>query len=167
MKSFAAALWWLAASSLCGAQIVERDISASELTAITGLPLEQAVQKRELYKAPLKAALKRQMNQIGKDCQAIEGQQPYNICMGKADQQADADLVIFYDNLPMLCYNQSELSALQRCEQVWQEYRRSAMHAANWPEGTAGPGIRGLVDLSLIRSHIQVLVEIYDLNISQ
>lgn len=106
---------------------------------------------------------------MGKDCEEVQGQQPYNVCMGRSDEQTDKDFAIFYNNLQMLCHDQDQLKALQAFQATWLEYRGSAMKAtrAVWPDGTAAPGVEGMVYLSLVRNQMRVLREIYDMNISQ
>jgi len=159
-------------SSACShAQITSKNISAAQLQAVIGLPLDQAVKLRETYKIPLKSAYARQIALVGRDCQAEsdQGQQPYNICMGQAEVQADKDFAIFYNNLQMLCHDQDQLTTLQAFEAIWQVYKDSAMKAthASWPDGTGAPGFASQVYLSLLRNHMRELDEIYDLNISQ
>ena len=97
------------------------DISRSQLQAVIGLPLSQAVTQRETFKEPLRSAYQRQISRIDKDCQAEsqQGQQPYNICMGQVEQQADNDFALFYNNLQMLCHDQDQLTTLQASEKVW------------------------------------------------
>jgi uncharacterized protein YecT (DUF1311 family) len=111
------------------------------------------------------------MELAGKDCQmeSTQGQQPYNICMGKADELADRDFAAFYNNLQMLCHDQNQLSSLQQSEIHWRAYSDSAMRAVRsaWPDGTAAPGVAGQVYLSLVRDYMHALGEIYSLNISQ
>ncbi|WP_221312825.1 lysozyme inhibitor LprI family protein [Granulicella aggregans] len=140
--------------------------SINELQSVIGLPLSQAVAAREVYKKPLKAALARQ---AGTACQTTSGQQPYNVCMGKEDETAYSDFAIFYNNLQMLCHDQDQLLTLQQSEKQWKAYSDSTMKAtrAAWPDGTAAPGVAGQVYLSLVRDYMRLLVEIYDLNISQ
>jgi hypothetical protein len=36
------------------------------------------------------------------EVEANQGQQPYNICMGKAEEQIDEDYASFYNNLQLL-----------------------------------------------------------------
>lgn len=104
----------------------------------------------------------------GKDCEDVQAQQPYNVCMGHADEQADKDFATFYNNLQMLCHDQTQLAALQALQATWQQYRDNAMKAtrAVWPDGTAAPGVEGLVYLSLVRNQMRVLGEIYQMNIA-
>jgi uncharacterized protein YecT (DUF1311 family) len=105
------------------------------------------------------------------DCQTEDdrGQQQYNICMGQADEEADKDFAIFYNNLQMLCHDQDQLATLQDSEKTWKIYSESAMKAARaaWPNGTGAPGFAGQVYLSLVRDYMRELNEIYGLNISQ
>jgi uncharacterized protein YecT (DUF1311 family) len=160
------------AAALSGAaQTAQQDVHPSQLKALLDQPLEQAVQKRNLYKEPLRAAYARQSALVGKDCavEADHGQQPFNICIGLADEQARKDYAIFYNNLQMLCNSQDQLIALQMSEASWISYRENAMKAANvsWPDGTASPGVVGRVYLSLLRDRMNELYETYDLNISQ
>lgn len=147
------------------------DIAPAQLQRILALPLSQAVQQREQYKQPLRAAYNRQSELAGKDCpaEAELGQQPYNICIGKATEQADADFAVFYNNLQMLCHDQDQLTTLQASEHVWQQYRDAAMNAAHaaWPEGTGAPGFAGEVYLTLVRNRMKELYKIYGLNIAQ
>src|ERR1035441_9994178 len=81
----------LALPLFCNGQHASEDISPAQLQTVIDLPLGQAVEQRETYKAPLRAAYDRQITMTGKDCQAESeaGQQPYNVCMGQADVQAD------------------------------------------------------------------------------
>lgn len=146
-----------------------QDIPAAQLQVILALPLGQAVQQRQLYKPPLQAALASQREPAGKTCGNAAGQQPYNLCMGQADQQADADYAVFYNNLQLLCHSQQQLTALQASERAWLAYKASAMHAAevSWPDGTGAPGMHGQVYLALIRQRMLLLSSIYDLNITQ
>lgn len=148
-----------------------QDISVAQLDRVMQLPLTQAVKQREIYKVPLKAAYERQMGLVGKDCSAesVQGQQPYNICMGYATEQADRDFATFYNNLQMLCHDQDQLAALQSSRRAWESYRDSAMKAAQaaWSEGTGAPGFASEVYLSLLRNYMQELDEIYGLNIAQ
>ena len=156
---------------LCHAQAASDDISPTQLQTILSLPLNQAVKQREVYKVPLKSAYDRQNALRDKDCQAQSdvGQQPYNVCMGEAAEQADKDLAIFYRNLQMLCHGQDELTTLQTLHKTWLLYKESAMKAAHaaWPDGTGAPGFAAQVYLSSVRDHMRELREIYGLNISQ
>ncbi len=147
----------------------EQDISPARLESILSLPLGQAIEQRELYKEPLMAAYDRQLALMGKDCQEVDGQQPYNICMGKADERADADFALFYNNLQMLCHDQSQLASLQASQQSWKRYQQSAMQAthAAWPDGSGAPGFASQVHLSLLRDRMKELHEIFGLNIAQ
>jgi len=155
----------------CHAQTTTKDISPAQLQAVIDLPPIQAMHKREAYKGPLKAAYQRQISMLGKDCQAEadQGQQPYNICMGHANEQADKDYAIFYNNLQMLCHDQDELSALQALEKAWKKYEDSALKAthAAWSDGSGAPGFYGEVYLLLVRDHMRDLHEIFGLNIAQ
>jgi uncharacterized protein YecT (DUF1311 family) len=161
----------LALPLFCRGQHGSEDISPAQLQTVIDLPLGQAVEQRETYKAPLKAAYDRQITMAGKDCQAESkaGQQPYNVCMGQADGQADKDFAAFYRNLQMLCHNQDDLSALQASQRAWLTYADSAMKAAHacWPDGSGAPGFAAQVYLSLVRNHMRELNEIYGLNIAQ
>jgi uncharacterized protein YecT (DUF1311 family) len=147
------------------------DISAAQLQAVINLPLGQAVAQRETFKAPLKAAYDRQMAMTGKDCEAESkaGQQPYNICMGQADTQADQDFAVFYRNLQMVCHSQDQLSTMQASQKAWLTYADSAMKAAHasWADGSGAPGFAAGVYLSLRRDRMRELNEIYGLNIAQ
>jgi uncharacterized protein YecT (DUF1311 family) len=171
MKVLSLILCGLAVPLFCRGQHPPEDISPAQLQTVIGLPLRQAVERRETYKAPLKTAYDRQIAMTGKDCEAESksGQQPYNVCMGEADVQADKDFAVFYRNLQMLCGNQEELSTLQASERAWQAYADAAMKAthANWPEGSGAPGFAAQVYLSLVRNHMRELNEIYGLNIAQ
>jgi uncharacterized protein YecT (DUF1311 family) len=171
MKIVAGTIVLLALHALCSAQIQTQDISQTQLDAINSLTLSQAVKQREMYKAPLKSAYNRQIALIGKDCQAEieQGQQPYNICMGRASQQAENDYSAFYNNLQMLCHDEEQLATLQASEKAWQTYKDSAMKATNaaWPNGTGAPGFAGQVYVSLVRNRMQELHEIFMLNIAQ
>ena len=156
-------------SAHCRAQTSLQAVSAAELQRIIDLPLDQAVAAREAYKNPLKAALARQSGPANKECQADAGQQPYNVCIGKADNEADGDFATFYNSLQMLCHDQTQLLTLQQSEKQWKAYSDSAMKAtrAAWPDGTGAPGFAGEVYLSLVRDHMRQLATIYSLNISQ
>jgi uncharacterized protein YecT (DUF1311 family) len=153
------------------AQTKTQDISRAQLQAVIDLPLNQAVKLRENYKRPLKSAYDRQVAMTGKDCQpeSKQGQQPYNICMGQASEQADTDFAIFYNNLQMLCHDQRQLETLQEFEKTWLTYRDSAIKAthASWPDGTGASGFASEVYLSVIRNHMRELAKIYGLNIAQ
>ncbi len=155
----------------CKAQTATQNISPAKLQAVLNLPINQAVERRNVYKAPLRAAYHRQIALIGKDCTAevAQGQQPYNICMGEADEQAERDDAVFYSNLQMLCHDQEQLKTLQASEAKWRTYRDSEMQAAHaaWPDGTGAPGFAGEVYLRLVRDHMRELHDIYSLNISQ
>jgi uncharacterized protein YecT (DUF1311 family) len=163
-------LLFMAVVLSCAAQTDQQDVSPSQLKALLDLPIEQAVQKRNLYKAPLKVAYARQSSLAGKDCvsEADHGQQPFNICIGQAYEQAHKDYATFYNNLQMLCHSQDELIALQMSEASWMSYRENAMKAAQvtWSDGTASSGVVGRVYLSLVRDRMNELYETYDLNIS-
>jgi uncharacterized protein YecT (DUF1311 family) len=158
-------------SVLCPAQPASQDISPAQLQTVINLPLSQAVQQRETYKSRFKSAYNRQIASIGTDCKAEskEGQQPYNVCIGNADQQADKDFAIFYRSLQMLCHTLAELTALQSVHKAWLTYEESAVQAAHaaWPDGTGAPGFAAQVYLSLVRGHMRELHEIYRLNIAQ
>lgn len=169
MRWFAAALLLLTLTSFGHAQTKPQNISISQLQTVIGLPLDEAVRQREHYKIPLRSAYKRQMDLSGKDCSSVQGQQPYNICMGRAGVQADSDFAVFYNNLQMLCHDRAQLKTLQSSEETWLVYKQSAMNAAfaSWPEGTGAPGFAGEVYLSLVRDRMRELHEIYGLNISQ
>ncbi len=161
----------IAAMLPCAAQVDQQDVRPSQLQALLDLPLEQAVQKREAIKEPLKTAYTRQASLAGKDCtaEANRGQQIFNICIGQADDQASKDYATFYSSLQMLCHSQDQLVALQMSESSWVAYRKNAMKAAQvtWPDGSAAPGVVGRVLLSLVRNRMNELYETYDLNISQ
>jgi uncharacterized protein YecT (DUF1311 family) len=165
----------LSSSMLCSGQTANQsapqDIVPGRLQSILDLPLAQSVEQRQQYKSPLKAAYERQLALGDKDCQteSNQGQQPYNICIGKANEQADADFAVFYNNLQMLCHDQNQLATLQASQHSWQQYRDSAMKAATaaWPNGTGAPGFAGEVYLSLVRNRMKELYKIYGLNISQ
>jgi uncharacterized protein YecT (DUF1311 family) len=155
----------------CHVQATPVDISRSQLQAVIGLPLSQAVTQRETFKQPLRSAYQRQISRIDKDCQAEgpQGQQAYNICMGHAEQQADNDFALFYNNLQMLCHDQDQLTTLQASERAWRLYRESvakATHSA-WAEGSGAPGFATQVQLSLVRDRMRELHEMYGLNIAQ
>jgi uncharacterized protein YecT (DUF1311 family) len=164
-----ATLLFLALTSSGNAQTKPHDISSKQLQTVIGLPLNQAVKQREQYKTPLRAAYKRQIDLPDKDCDSVQGQQPYNICMGKADQQADQDFAVFYNNLQMLCHDQTQLKTLQASEEAWRVYKESTMKAASasWPNGTGASGFAGEVYLSMVRDRMRELHEICGLNISQ
>ena len=108
---------------------------------------------------------------VDKVCKAESkpGQQPYNICIGQAEERADNDFAIFYNNLQMLCHDQDQLATLQASEKAWQIYRDTIVKATHgsWPNGTGAPGFAGEVHLSLVRDHMRELHEIYGLNIAQ
>jgi uncharacterized protein YecT (DUF1311 family) len=169
MKVAAGIVLVLTLPALCPAQSQTRDISPTQLQAILSLPLEQAVKQRETYKVPLKSAYDRQMAATGKDCQAVQGQQPYNVCMGHVSVQADKDFAIFYNDLQMVCHNQDQLATLQASEKAWLRYKDSAMKAtfAAWPDGTGASGFAGGVYVSLVRNRMRELNGIYALNIAQ
>lgn len=169
MKIAALLSFTLIMSARCIAQTPLKTVSVSELQSVTGLPLNQAVAARETYKKPLKLAFARQMDQAGKDCQNTSGQQPYNVCIGEADEAADGDFATFYNSLQMLCHDQDQLLTLQQSEKQWKAYIDSAMKAARsaWPDGSGAPGFAGQVYLSLVRDYMRELSEIYSLNIAQ
>jgi uncharacterized protein YecT (DUF1311 family) len=153
------------------AQVTPKDISPSRLQTILGLPLNEAVRQRAVYKEALRSAYERQMSMSDKDCrvEGNQGQQPYNICVGKAEEQTDNDYAIFYNNLQLLCHDQIQLKTLQDSEKVWRTYRdaiEKATHAA-WSEGTGAPGFSGQVYLLLVRNRMRELDKIYGLNITQ
>ena len=176
MKRLLVSIALLSSSALCGGQTANhtatpQNIAPAQLQNVLALPLTQSVEQRQKYKLPLKAAYDRQIALIGKDCEteSNQGQQPYNICIGKADDQADSDFAVFYNNLQMLCHDQRQLATLQASEHTWQQYKDSAMEAAHaaWPNGTGAPGFAGEVYLSLVRNRMKELYKIYGLNISQ
>ena len=153
------------------AQVTPAHISPSRLQAILELPLNEAVRQRAMYKEPLKSAYERQMSLSDKDCRVEidQGQQPYNICIGRANEQADNDYAIFYNNLQLLCHDQDQLKTLQASEKVWRTYLHAMGEAthASWPEGTGAPGFAGEVSALLVRDRMRELDKIYGLNISQ
>jgi uncharacterized protein YecT (DUF1311 family) len=153
------------------AQMGPQNISSAQLQVLLDLPLDQAIQRRNTYKGPLKAAYARQIALIGKDCQTemAQGQQPYNICMGQADEEADRDYATFYNNLQWLCHDGEQLKTLQSSQTAWKAYQESAMNAASaaWSSGTGAPGFAGEVYLTLLRDNMRELHKIYGLNISQ
>jgi len=155
----------------CNAQKALQVVSPSQLQALIDLPLAEAVKARETYKGPLKSAYARQMEPAGKDCQmeSTQGQQQYNVCMGKADESADGDFAAFYNNLQMLCHDQNQLSSLQQSETHWKAYSDSAMKGSSRSVARrfGSPGVAGQVYLSLVRDYMRELDEIYTLNISQ
>lgn len=171
MKLAVGSLIAIVFSVFCYTQTASEDISPAQLQTVLNLPLHQAVKQRETYKSPLKSAYDRQIGMTGKNCQAESkvGQQPYNVCMGQADEQADKDFAIFYKNLQMLCHDQNELTTLQDLHKTWLSYKESAMKAAHaaWPGGTGASGFSPQVYLSLVRDHMRELHEIYGLNIAQ
>lgn len=164
-------LLFVAAVLSCAAQTNSQDVRPSQLKALLDLPLEQAVQKRKLYQESLKAVYARQSSLAGTDCatEIDHGQQPFNLCIGQADDQARKDFATFYGNLQMLCHSQEQLIALQMSEASWNSYRDNALKAAqvSWADGTAASGVIGRVYLSLLRDRMNELSETYDLNISQ
>ena len=157
MKCRALVFFALAAFARSNAQTTTQDISPAS--------------RHEAIKAEANSAYARQMESTGKLCQAeaARGQQPYNICIGQADEAADRDLAVFYNNLQMLCHDPNQLAALQESEKSWRTYSQSAMKAthAAWPQGTGAPGFAGEVYLSLVRDHMRELHEIYALDITQ
>lgn len=171
MKLRLAIVFLLAVPVICNAQTTAENISPSRLQAIIDLPLGKAVQERAIYKVPLKSAYERQMAVQNKDCEAgaNQGQQPYNICMGKADEKTDRDYAIFYNNLQLLCHDQDQLRTLQSSEQVWRTYRDAMEKAGNasWPGGTGASGFASEVHLLLVRNRMRELYTIYGLNIAQ
>jgi len=70
---------------------------------------------------------------VDKVCKAESkpGQQPYNICIGQAEERADNDFAIFYNNLQMLCHDQDQLATLQASEKAWQIYRDTIVKATH------------------------------------
>jgi uncharacterized protein YecT (DUF1311 family) len=108
---------------------------------------------------------------IGKDCQpeSEQGQQPYNICVGQASEQADKDFAVFYNNLQLLCHDQDQLITMQASEKAWKMYKESALRAthASWPDGSGASGFAAEVYLSLVRDRMRELDKIYGLNIAQ
>jgi uncharacterized protein YecT (DUF1311 family) len=171
MKLRLGVILFLGVPAICFAQTTPEDITQSQLLAIVGLPLDQAIKQRETYKGPLKSGYDRQISMIDKDCEAEskQGQQPYNICIGQAERRADDDFAIFYNNLQVLCHDQDQLTTLQASEKAWQIYRDSLLKAtlALWPNGTGASGFAGQVHLSIMRDHMRELHEIYSLNIAQ
>jgi len=161
----------LASSIVCYPQTALHDIQPSELQAVLDQQLDQAVRQRTTYKGPLTAAYNRQIAMTDKDCrlESERGQQPYNICMGQAEQQAKKDFAIFYNNLQMLCHDQVQLKALQASSNAWRVYQESAMNAAqaSWSGGTGASGFASQVYLSLLRDYMRELHEIFGLNIAQ
>jgi hypothetical protein len=155
----------------CHAQTTPQNISPAELQAVIRLPLGQAVKLREPYKGPSKSAYARQIAPEGEDCNAKsdQRQQPYNVYMGHAAEQADRDFAVFYNNLQMLCHDQAQSATLQFFESTWQVYKNSAMQATNalWPDGTGAPGFAGQVYLPLVRNQMRELNEINGLNIAR
>ncbi len=169
MKTAASFCFALIMCCNCHAQTSVKTVSLSELESINGLPLDKAVAARQVFKKPLQAAYARQIEQAGKDCQPDSGQQPYNVCIGKASVVADSDFAVFYNNLQMLCHDQEQLVTLQDSEKRWAAYRDSAMNAAHAAclNGTGASSFASQVYLSLIRGHMRELDEIYGLDISQ
>jgi|ERR1017187_3713658 uncharacterized protein YecT (DUF1311 family) len=161
----------LASSVVCYPQTALRDINPSELQAVLDLPLNQAVRQRTIYKEPLTAAYNRQIAMTDKDCriESEKGQQPYNICMGHAEEQANEDFAIFYNNLQVLCHDQFQLKTLQASLKAWRTYQDSAMKAtrAAWSGGSGASGFAAQVYLSLLRNYMRELHEIFGLNIAQ
>lgn len=171
MKLSLVVIFLLAVPALCNAQSTPENISPSRLQAIIDLPLNEAIKQREIYKAPLKSAFERQMAMSDKDCEAEakRGQQPYNICIGKAEEQTDNDYSSFYNNLQLLCHDQDQLRTLQSSELAWQTYRDAmgtATHAS-WSEGSGASGFAGEVHLLLLRNRMRELYKIYGLNVAQ
>jgi uncharacterized protein YecT (DUF1311 family) len=171
MKVVSLIICTLALPLFCHGQRASQDISSAQLQTVIDLPLGQAVEQRETYKASLKSAYDRQIAMAGKDCQAESeaGQQPFNVCMGQADLQADKDFAVFYRNLQMLCHNQDQLSTLQAFQSAWMTYADTVMKAAHacWPAGSGASGFAAGMYLSLVRNHMRELHEIYGLNIAQ
>ena len=171
MKSSLGVIFLLAMPICCNAQTTPEDVSPSRLQAIIDLPLSEAIGQRAIYKVPLKSAYKRQTGMLDKDCEAEanQGQQPYNICIGKAEEQTARDYATFYDNLQLLCHDQDQLSTLQSSEKAWRMYRDAMEKAtqASWSDGTGAPGFAGEVHLLLIRNRMRELYKIYGLNIAQ
>jgi uncharacterized protein YecT (DUF1311 family) len=113
----------------------------------------------------------RQLAMSDKACEveANQGQQPYNICMGKAEEQIDEDYASFYNNLQLLCHDQEQLRTLQSSEKVWLTYLDAMEKAtqASWSEGTGASGFASEVHLLLMRNRMRELYKIYSLNIAQ
>lgn len=151
------------------AQAKSEDISPAEVQALLNLPLSQAIKQRDTYKGPVKFAYDRQNAMTGKDCQSEQGQQPYNVCMGEAVEQAEKDLAIFYRNLQMLCHSQDQLATLQTMDKAWLSYEESGMKAAHaaWPDGSGAPAFASHVHLSFIRDHMREMKELFALNLFQ
>lgn len=171
MKCGALILLVCVSAAYSHAQAIRQNISSAQLQTVLDLPLGQAVKLRETYKIPLRAAYARQVARAGKDCQveSEQGQQPDNICMGKAGEQADQDFAVFYNHLQLLCHDQDQLTTMHAFEQTWEMYKESAMKAthASWPDGTGASGFASQVYLSLVRDQMRLFSEIYDLNVSQ
>jgi uncharacterized protein YecT (DUF1311 family) len=172
MRSSALGFLLIAMASTCvTAQTEPHDITPAQLRAITALPSTEAIHQRQLHKAPLRAAYERQIASEDKDClaEARQGQQPYNICMGRAEDRANQDFAEFYEHLQRLCWNESQLSALQSSERSWKRYEINAIHAAevNWSDGTGRSGFLSQVHLSLLRDRMKELYQVYGLNIAQ
>ena len=171
MKLNLVMVFLLAVPALGSAQVAPQNISPSRLQTILGLPDDEAVRQRAVYKEPLKSAYEHQMSLSDKDCRVEmdQGQQPYNICTGRADEQARNDYAIFYNNLQLLCHDQDQLKTLQASERIWRTYLHSMGEAthASWPEGTGAPGFAGEVSLLLVRNRMRELNKIYGLNITQ
>jgi uncharacterized protein YecT (DUF1311 family) len=161
MKLHLVIIFSLAVPAISSAQSVPEDISPSRLQAILGLPLNEAIKQRAIYKEPLRSAYERQISMSNKDCsvEINQGQQPYNICIGRAAEQTDNDYAIFYNNLQLLCHDQDQLKTLQDSEKVWRTYRDALEKAthASWPEGTGAPGFGGEVYLLLVRNRMREL----------
>jgi uncharacterized protein YecT (DUF1311 family) len=152
-------------------QTTPKDISPSRLQSIIDLPLNEAIKQRAIYKVPLKSAYARQLAMSDKACEveANQGQQPYNICMGKAEEQIDEDYASFYNNLQLLCHDQEQLRTLRSSEKVWLTYLDAMEKAtqASWSEGTGASGFASEVHLLLMRNRMRELYKIYSLNIAQ
>lgn len=170
MKLNIGLIFLLAVPFCCNAQSAPQNISPAQLQALIDLPIQQHNKQRETYKASLKPAYERQ-TASGEDCktEAAQGQQPYNIYLGKVEERADDDYAIFYNNLQLLCLSQDQLRTLQASEKAWRAYLETMAAAthASWPEGTGAPGFATEVHIVLVRNRMRELHKVYGLNISQ
>jgi uncharacterized protein YecT (DUF1311 family) len=111
---------------------------------------------------------KDQSAKSGHDCEHIQGQQPYNICMGEASAQLEQDYRTFYNDLRALL-PANVLKPVEDAEKQWLQYREQICRAAyeQFAGGTAAPGAESSCYLQVTRSHMETLYTAFGLALSQ
>ncbi len=107
--------------------------------------------------------VKAEIAKANHDCEDVQGQQPYNICMGEASATLERDYKTFYNNLRVLLAPVF-LKGLDDSEALWLKYREQICNAAyeQFTGGTAAPGAQAGCYLQVTRAHMQTLRNVFE-----